>query len=59
MVIISPRDSHKVSSVIVPCHGRRFKLFNQNPDDVDEDDYVDLEEKHAQWPKWQNQIHTS
>lgn len=31
-----------MSSVIVPGHGWRFKLLNQNPDHVDEDDNVDL-----------------
>lgn len=36
-----------MSSVIVPDHGWRFKLLNQNPDHVDEDDYVDLVEIHA------------
>lgn len=39
-------DSHKMSSVIVPGHGRRFKLLDQNPDHIDEDDYVDLVDIH-------------
>lgn len=36
-----------MSSVIVSSHGRRFKLLNQNPDHIDEDDDVDLVEIYA------------
>lgn len=35
-------DSHEMSGVIVSSHGWRFQLLNQNPDHIDEDDYVDL-----------------
>lgn len=47
MVVSASRDSHKVSGVIVACYGGRFELLNQDPDYVDEDDDVDLEEKYA------------
>lgn len=43
--------SHEMSGVVVSCHGWRFQLLDQNPDHVDEDDYVDLAKKqtHACW----------
>lgn len=35
-------DLHKMPSVIVAGHGWRLQLLHQNPDHIDENDYVDL-----------------
>lgn len=56
-VVLKTVDSHEMSSVIVSSHGWRFQLLNQNPDHIDEDDYVDLvwpndkTNKEKQWEK--------
>lgn len=34
-----------MSGVVVSCHGWRFQLLDQNPDHIDEDDYVNLAKK--------------
>lgn len=46
-------DLHEMTSITVSCSGWRFKLLDQNPDNIYEDDYVDLSETYVQTNQYQ------